>query len=140
MQNLDLKAQADNAKTAKDYIDYVLKQLVTDYQKTKEERRKLALWEESQEFTILGIIEMFTTDIRGYTFQILDNSSLGNSQNILNNLQRIKMFNIPYFGDWYFDAASDYPLIKQYIETLNYLRLLLIEYLNEITTERKGEK
>ena len=33
--------------------------------------------------------------------------------------------------EWYFDHDSDYPHIKGYVEILNYLRLLIIEYINE---------
>ena len=134
MQNLDLKDKAYNAKTGKEYIEQILKQLLTDYQKTKEERHQIALWEESQEFTILGVIEIFTTDIRGYAFQIIANNSLENNQEIVDNLQKLKIFDIPYFAEWYFSTESHYPQVKSYVETLNYLRLLLIEYISDRTT------
>jgi len=130
MKNLDLKNKSDNTKTAKEYIDRVAKQLLTDYQHTKEERHKIALWEESQEFSILGVIEIFTTDIRGYAAQIIANDNLENTQEITDNLQRLKIFDVSYFTEWYFDHESDYPQIKRYVEILNYLRLLIIEYIN----------
>ncbi|ACK70620.1 hypothetical protein PCC7424_2198 [Gloeothece citriformis PCC 7424] len=79
------------------FIDYFLKQLQTDYQKIKEERHQIALGEDSQEFTILGVIEIFTTDLRGYAFQILNNASLENPQKIIKDLQKLQIFDIPYF-------------------------------------------
>ncbi len=130
MQNLDLKNKFDNAKTAKEYIDRVAKQLLTNYQHTKEERHKIALWEESQEFSILGVIEIFTTDIRGYAAQVIANDNLENTQEIAENLQKLKIFDLSYFTEWYFSLDSDYPQIKRYAETLNYLRLLIIEYIS----------
>jgi len=130
MQNLDLKNKSESTKAAKEYIDRIAKQLLTDYQHTKEERHKIALWEESQEFSILGVIEIFTDDIRGYAAQVIINNNLENSQEIAENLQKLKIFDIPYFTEWYFDHESDYPQIKHYVETLNYLRLLIIEYIS----------
>ncbi|HEY9847875.1 MAG TPA: hypothetical protein V6D28_00325 [Leptolyngbyaceae cyanobacterium] len=134
MQNLDLKNKSDNAKAAKEYIDRVAKQLLTDYQHTKEERHKIALWEESQEFSILGVIEIFTTDIRGYAAQVIVKDNLENSQEILENLQKLKIFDVSYFTEWYFSHDSDYPQLKRYAETLNYLRLLIIEYITQSAT------
>ncbi len=131
MQNLDLKNKAHKAKTTKEYIEQVLNQLLSVYQKTKKERHKIALWEESQELSILGVIEIFTTDIRGYAFQVIANDSFENNQEIIDNLRKLKIFEIPYFTQWYFSTESDYPHIKRYVETLNYLRLLIIEYISE---------
>ncbi|MEA5602726.1 MAG: hypothetical protein RMZ41_007155 [Nostoc sp. DedVER02] len=131
MQNLDLKNKADNAKKTKEYIEQILNQLLSDYQKTKKERHQIALWEESQDFTVLGVIEVFTSDIRGYAFQVVANDSLENNQEVVENLRKLKIFEIPYFAQWYFSTESDYPQIKRYIETLNYLRLLIIEYIGE---------
>ncbi|MFB2834975.1 hypothetical protein [Floridanema evergladense] len=130
MQNSYLKNKSDNAKAAKEYIDRISKQLLTDYQHTKEERHKIALWEDSQEFSILGVIEIFTDDIRGYAAQAIANDTLENPQQIAENLQGLKIFDVPYFTNWYFSHESDYPQIKRYVETLNYLRLLIIEYIN----------
>ena len=131
MQNLDVKNKSDNAKNAKEYIVRVLKQLLTDYRNTKEERHIIALWEESQEFTILGVIEIFTTDIRGYASQVIASDNLENNQEIVDNLYKLRMFDFPYFTEWYFSNDSDYPQIKRYVETLNYLRLLIIEYISD---------
>ncbi len=129
MQNLELSNKSRNTKTAKEHIERVFQQLVPDYQQTQPERHQLAFWEDSQEFTILGVIEMFTTDIRGYASQILSNNNLANANEIVANLDQLKIFDIPYFSEWYFSHISDYPQLKCYIQTLNYLRLLIIEYI-----------
>jgi len=76
MDNLEVKDKARNAKTAKEYLERVLNQLLTDYQTTSSEREQLAVWEETQEFTILDAIEMFATDIRGYAFQVIADDRL----------------------------------------------------------------
>ncbi|MFN5264774.1 MAG: hypothetical protein ACK5EH_20690 [Pseudanabaena sp.] len=133
MQNLDIPKKDLNITTALAYIEKILNQLLKDYQSTKLERERIALWEENQEFSVLGTIEVLTDDIRGYSFQIINNSSIAKSQEILNELNKLKIFEIPEFIEWYFTPEFDYPQMKHYAETLNYLRLLIIEYLRDLS-------
>ena len=133
MQNVDIPKKDLNITTALAYIEKILNQLLKDYQNTKLEREKIALWEETQEFSVLGTIEMLTDDIRGYSFQIINNNSIATSQEILNELNKLKIFEIPEFIEWYFTPEFDYPQMKHYAETLNYLRLLIIEYLRDLS-------
>lgn len=129
MQNLDIVNKVDKTITVKGYIEKILDKVLLDYQNTQSERVKIARWEENQEFSILGIIELLTDNIRGYAFQVINNHSRENDQKILSELQKLKIFEISVLAQWYFSAEFDYPNIKQYLETLNYLRLVIIEYL-----------
>jgi len=133
MQNLDVSKKDLNITTALAYIEKILNQLLKDYQNTKLERERIALWEENQEFSVLGTIEVLTDDIRGYSFQVINNNSIAKSQEILNELNKLKIFEIPEFIEWYFTPEFDYPQMKHYAETLNYLRLLIIEYLRDLS-------
>ncbi|MCA6523268.1 MAG: hypothetical protein IM537_08390 [Pseudanabaena sp. M57BS1SP1A06MG] len=133
MQNLDVSKKDLNITTALAYIEKILNQLLKDYQNTKLERERIAIWEETQEFSILGTIEVLTDDIRGYSFQIINNNSSAKAQEILNELNKLKIFEIPEFIEWYFTPEFDYPQMKHYAETLNYLRLLIIEYLRDLS-------
>ncbi len=130
MQNLTASNILKNSQTAKNYIGKVLKYLLSDYKNTSEERRIIGLWEESKNFSILGEIEIFTTDIEGCASQVISNDDLENSQDIIEKLTKINIFDISYFADWYFSEESQFPQIKLYIEKLNYLRLLVIEYIS----------
>lgn len=129
MQNLELANQTNQILTAQTYIKQILNQLLIDYQNTQLERKQIALWEENQEFSILGIIEVLTDDIRGYAFQVITNHLSINTQNIVKELENLKILEIPEIINWYFSSEFDYPKMKHYIETLNYLRLLIIEYI-----------
>ena len=131
MQSLDISNKADRTLTAKIYIERILNQLLIDYQNNQQERAKMSKWEENQEFSILGIIELLTDDIRGYAFQVITNNFSANTQDILNELNKLKIFEIPKFTEWYFSPGFDYPQMKHYVETLNYLRLLIIEYIRD---------
>ncbi|MCA6597546.1 MAG: hypothetical protein IM539_14885 [Pseudanabaena sp. M046S1SP1A06QC] len=133
MQNLDVSKKDLNITMALAYIEKILNQLLKDYQNTKLERERIAIWEETQEFSILGTIEVLTDDIRGYSFQIINNNSSAKAQEILNELNKLKIFEIPEFIEWYFTPEFDYPQMKHYAETLNYLRLLIIEYLRDLS-------
>lgn len=132
MQNLDITNQSNLILTARTYIEQILNQLLIDYQNTQSEREQIAQWEENQEFSILGIIEVLTDEIRGYAFQIISNQLLTKSQDIINQLNTLKIFDIPELIKWYFSSEWDYPNIKHYLENLNYLRLLIIEYVRDI--------
>ncbi len=134
MSNLEIANKADHILTAETYIEQILNQLLIKYQNTQLEREKIALWEENQEFSILGIIEIFTDDIRGYAFQVITKNISINAQNILNELEKLKILEIPEVTKWYFNPKFDYPKMKQYIEILNYLRLLIIEYIRNLKT------
>lgn len=130
MYNLTENLQ-NNSKTSKEYISKVLNELVIDYKNTREERRKLVHWEESKDFSILGEIEILTDNIRGYASQLTSNSTIENPQESIEQLKRIQIFNISDFVEWYFTYDTEYPQLKNYIEKLNYLRLLIIEYISQ---------
>ncbi|WP_293119307.1 hypothetical protein [Moorena sp. SIO4G3] len=132
MPNLDISNKADHTITAKGYIEQILNQLLIDYQATQGERAKISRWEENQDVSILGIIEILTDTIRGYAFQVINDNSFENAKKISNELQKIKLVEIPKFTEWYFSQDFDYPKMKHYVETLNYLRLLIIEYIRDI--------
>jgi hypothetical protein len=119
-----------NSHLTENYLVNLLNQLLTIYKNTEYERKQLIQWEEEQEFTILGIIELFTTEIRGYAFQITSNKLAKNKLEIIRDLQKLNLFNIDYFNQWYFFSEYDYPNLKIYIEKLNYIRLLMLEYLS----------
>lgn len=136
MQHLDISHKSDNILTAKVYIKQILNQLLIDYQNTQPEREKIALWEENQKFSILGIIEVLTDEIRGYAFQVITDKYSTNAQDILNQLNSLKIFEIPELSQWYFSSEFDCQLTKSYVEKLNYLRLLIIEYI----PDKAGEK
>jgi hypothetical protein len=77
-------------------------------------------------------MELFSSDIQGYVEQLLSDHS-GNSldDRAISHLRQLDAFSINYFADWYFANLETYSQTQQYIEQLDHLRLLLIEYLRE---------
>jgi len=114
------------------HIRLLSTQLDEQYQAMKVERSAIAHWEEDQEFSILGVLELFSTEIQGYAERVMLNNSkaLLDSSSLI-HLRQLNVFNVDYFTDWYFNHFSLYPQIQHYVEQLDHLRLLLIEHLNQ---------
>ncbi|MBD2518450.1 hypothetical protein H6G93_26460 [Nostoc sp. FACHB-973] len=115
----------------RDYIIQLLEQLSQDYRNTKQERKEIAtLYLTSEEdFSLLEEIEILTVDIRGYASQIQIRSWIENKQQAIDKLQNLRVFEIPVIAEFYFANPQAYSQIKAYLQMLDYLRLLIIEYL-----------
>lgn len=116
----------------KERIRLLSMQLNEMYKEMKAERSKIARWEEEQEFSILGVIELFSTDIQGYAEQaILKTSNASFYSKEVNHLRQLNIFNVDYFTEWYFNSLEIYPQTQKYVEQLDHLRLLLIDHLEK---------
>ncbi|ARV60599.1 hypothetical protein BZZ01_20010 [Nostocales cyanobacterium HT-58-2] len=115
----------------RNYISQLLEQLTVDYQNTKQERKEItALYPAGdEEFSILEEIELLTVDIRGYASQIQARGSIENEQQAIERLQKMRVFDIPVITEFYFTSNRSYRQMKAYLQMLDYLRLLIIEYL-----------
>ena len=113
----------------KKYLINFLDQLNQLYRQTKSERNQLALIAKNdQEFTVLEEIELLTVELRGYASQIQARGGVENLEEAINRLQMMHIFEIPVIANLYFDNEA-YDLIKSYIRMLDYLRLLILDYL-----------
>ena len=113
-----------------EHIHLLSTQLDQLYRSMKAERQAISQWEDDQDFSILGTLEIFSDDIQGYVEQLTSNQITSNPETIINHLQKLNIFNIDYFTTWYFTNRETYPKIKQYIDHLDHLRLLLSEQLS----------
>jgi hypothetical protein len=120
-----------NPEITRNYINHLLKQLTVDYQNTKQERKEIASLSPAseEEFTILEEIELLTSDIRGYASQIQARGWIENEQEAMERLQTMRVFDVPEIAQFYFTTDAGYMQMKAYIRMLDYLRLLIIEYL-----------
>ncbi|MBD1810104.1 hypothetical protein H6F98_32345 [Microcoleus sp. FACHB-SPT15] len=120
-----------NPEVTRNYINHLLKQLTFDYQNTKQERKEIAFLSPAsgEEFTVLEEIELLTSDIRGYASQIQARGWIENEQEAIERLQTMRVFDVPAIARVYFATDGDYQHMKAYIRMLDYLRLLILEYL-----------
>ena len=113
------------------YIAQLLEQLTVNYQNTKLERKQIAqnFPNSEAEFTPLEEIELLTVSIRGYASQIAASGSLRNDRQAIAELQKLSVFNNHLIIQLYSEVRSHYPQMQTYIYMLDYLRLLVLEYL-----------
>jgi hypothetical protein len=107
-------------------------QLNLDYQNTREEQKKIAksFPPSAEYFTILEEIELLTVEIRGYASQVKNHGQIKNETASRQKLGDLRFLDIPILSHFYFDLSSNYPLLKNYLLQLDYLRLLMLEFIN----------
>ncbi len=122
------KTEQDVKNPAIIHMQLLSTQMDDLYRQMKDERKALSQWEENLEFSILGTLELFSGDIQGYVEAIaLNHPSLARDET-LTHLRKLNAFQLDYFTSWYFENWRTYPLVKQYIDQLDHLRLLLVEH------------
>ena len=136
MTNFTLNQQ--DAKQMKRCISDLFAQMTTNYQQTKAERREVtAAFPPSDEaFSVIEELELLTADLRGYASQLQVRDSIDNPAAAIDRLQSLRIFSIPSIAQFYFEHSQDYPKLKEYVRQLDYIRLLLLEYLQSSPTTR----
>ena len=77
-------------------------------------------------------LELLTVNIRGYASQIKLTGGVENVQKAMRELPQLSAFNIPIVARFYIEQRSPYPQTKMYLQLLDYLRLLVLEYLQTL--------
>ncbi|TAE60287.1 MAG: hypothetical protein EAZ87_06530 [Nostocales cyanobacterium] len=115
-------------------ISQILSQLTTVYQNTRSERKEITTEfpPANDEFSLLEEIELLTVNLRGYSSQILSTEQIANKHQVISQLQIMRVFGISTIGNFYFSSNGRYEQTKNYIRMLDYLRLLLLEYLQSV--------
>jgi hypothetical protein len=115
----------------RDYIVQLLGQLTVDYQNTKAERRDIAECYPSseEEFTLSKELELLTVSIRRYASQIRETKTVKNCELAIAHLQQLRVLDRPVIAQFYKEEQLRYPQIQSYLWRLDYLRLLVVEYL-----------
>ena len=110
----------------------LLTQLTQDYQQVLQQDKKTLLENfppNNNEFSVLEEIDLLTTDLRGYASQITINQQIKNPDQSLKNLRNIRILANSTLAELYFSKNEQFPLIYQYLQKLDYLKLLLIDWL-----------
>jgi hypothetical protein len=118
-------------QSTKKIVD-LLTQLTQDYQRVLQQDKKTLLENfppNNHEFSILEEIDLLTTDLRGYASQITINQQIKNPDQSLKNLRAICILKNPSLAELYFTKNEQFSLIYQYLQKLDYLKLLLIDWL-----------
>lgn len=121
---------AQKSDILKRHIIDVLNQATIDYQNTKQERKEIGsnYPHNEEEFTLLEEIELLTVELRGYASQIESKGKIDQEIEAREKLNSSSVFLIPVIAKFYFETKG-YEQLKAYVKLLDYLRLLMIEYL-----------
>ncbi len=107
-------------------------QLTQDYQSILQQDKSSLLESfppNNHEFSILEEIDLLTTDLFGYANQIKINQQIENPDQTLTKLRSFYIFANPSLAELYFVKHKQFPLIYQYLQKLDYLKLLIIDWL-----------
>jgi hypothetical protein len=110
----------------------LLDQLTQDYQQILQQDKNLLLATfplHDQTLSILEEIDLLTTDLRGFASQITINQQIQNPDQALTTLRSIHLLENPSLAELYFTKNKQFPVIYQYLQKLDYLKLLLIDWL-----------
>ena len=125
------EAILNEQELTKKNIVQLLGQLTNAYQTTRTERQEISIQfpAEDEEFSLLEELQLLTVNIRGYASQIQSTGQIANQSQAIEQLQAMRVLNIPQIASFYFGSNGNFEQIKSYIRALDYLRLLLLEYL-----------
>jgi hypothetical protein len=113
-----------------DQVAHFLDRLTKLYQDTKSERTQAAANPAPEAgFSILEELEMLAVSISGYATQIQATGRVKNTEKAIGDLRQFSVFENPVIRQFYQAAGNDYPKLQAYIQLLDYLRLLSLEYL-----------
>jgi hypothetical protein len=131
MRNRNMTQVQNKLAIQQDIIVQLLAQLTVDYQNTKSERKEIAqnYLGSEEEFSFLEELELVTVSIRGYASQIETSAGVENREEAIANLHQLRVFDRSAIAQFYDETRSGYLQMRSYIRMLDYLRLLVLEYL-----------
>ncbi|WP_370567995.1 hypothetical protein [Fortiea sp. LEGE XX443] len=126
------EAILNQQELTKKNIEQLLVQLTNAYQKTKSDRQEITTQfpPEDEEFSLLEEIELLTVNLRGYASQVQFTGQIANAVEAVEQLHAMRILNVPQVARFFFDSNDKYEQMKNYLRMLDYLRLLLLEYLH----------
>jgi hypothetical protein len=110
-------------------IGYFLDQEMEEYKNSGSERAILFQEEFDGSFPILLEMELFGDMVAGYAGQIAVKGSIRQGFEVSSNDLKRSIFDDERVQQWYLASKDKYPLIRANMITLDYLRLLCLEFI-----------
>lgn len=123
---------SENADLSRLHIERVLLRAVDLASTNGDERVRLLTWELKH----VGVwspddeIELFGEFVYGYAHSVVSGGRRPNPESVVVALQEQNLFTSPAFDRWHRDSSKEYPILSSYVETLDYLRLLLLQHIS----------
>jgi hypothetical protein len=128
----------DHLKVQRDYTIQLLNQLTAEYPTLKAEMKQISGQYPGvdDEFAFLEEFELLIVSISGYAKQIQATGSVRQFDAAIAHLQQLQVFANSTIAQFYRGASGQYPKVQSYLQLLDYLRLLTLEYLQMQQTMR----
>jgi len=118
-------------KIQRESIVELLNQLTDDYVTLEAEMKKI--FEQSSdsedEFTFLEEFELLIVSVSGYAKQIQATGNVKQLDSATVHLQQLQVFANLTIAQFHMETRGQYPKVQNYLQMLDYLRLLILEYL-----------
>jgi len=122
---------SDKLEVQREYTIQLLDQLTSEYLVLKSEMKQLSgqYPGSDDEFTFLEEFELLIVSICGYAKQIQATGSVKHLDSAIAHLQHLQVFANPTIAQFSSETSGRYPKVQTYLQMLDYLRLLTLEYL-----------
>ncbi len=114
-----------------EYVTQLLTRVTDEYVALKPELKQVAEQYpgSDDEFSFLEEFELWISNICGYAQQIQAAGGVRQGDAAIAHLQQLQFSANPIFVRFYVDGRERYPKVGVYLQSLDYLRLLALEYL-----------
>ncbi len=121
----------DRGKGQRECMIQLLHQLTAEYPTLKPEMKQIAgqYPGSDDEFAFLEELELLIVSISGYAQQIQATGSVKQLGSTIAHLQQLQVFANSVIAQFYLETGEQYPKVRAYLQLLDYLRLLMLEYL-----------
>jgi len=121
----------DRLQVQREYMIQLLNQLTIEYQTLKSEMNQISerYPGSDDEFAFLEEFELLIVSICGYAKQIQMTERVQDFDAAIVHLQQLQVFANSTIAQFYTETKGQYPNVQAYLQLLNYLRLLTLEYL-----------
>ncbi len=121
----------DKLKVQREYTIELLNQLTAEYLALKPEMKQISgqCSGSDDEFTFSEEFELLIVSICGYAKQVQATGGVKHVDSAIAHLQQLQVFANSTIVQFYTEVRGQYPKVKTYLQMLDYLRLLTLEYL-----------
>jgi hypothetical protein len=121
----------DKLKGQVEYVAQLLARVTDEYRGLMLELKQVAEQYpgSDDEFSFLEEFELWVSSICGYAQQIQETGVVRQGNAGVAQLQQLQLSANPMFVRFYAEAGERYPRVGAYLQSLDYLRLLALEYL-----------
>ncbi|WP_162909456.1 hypothetical protein [Aggregatilinea lenta] len=126
---------------ARKHIGSLGSELYEGFDATRADRVQLMDWEDANDVqsSFLSKLTIYEADLDSYARQAANRGKIRNSKELLQYLKANSLLVNPVAAKWFDESGTTCSSLKSYVEKLDYLRLLLIEFIENYEIDAEGE-